>query len=110
MQPDNRDKSGKFKKGQTGNPGGRPAMPEEFKELAKKHSLSALQVAIDIMLQSDNKPSDRLKAVEIVIDRAYGKPAQATELTGPNGGPLQTVAVDLSGLTLEELRKLAKLE
>lgn len=32
----------------------------------------------------------RLKALEIAFDRVYGKPKQATELTGAGGGPIQT--------------------
>ena len=42
------------------------------------------------------------------IAKHLGMFAERVELTGKDGGPIQT-AVDLSGLTIEELRKLASL-
>jgi phage terminase small subunit len=50
---------------------------------------------------------DQDKALENVA-RHLGMFIDKKEFTGPNGGPIQT-AVDLSGLSLEELRNLAKL-
>lgn len=35
----------------------------------------------------------RLKAIEIAFDRVYGKPKQATELSGPQGGPVEVQAL-----------------
>lgn len=43
------------------------------------------------------------------IARHLGMFAERVELTGKDGGPIQT-AVDLSGLTIEELRNLANLD
>lgn len=34
----------------------------------------------------------RLKAIEIALDRAYGRPRQQTEVSGPEGGPVQVEA------------------
>lgn len=48
----------------------------------------------------------RIMAAEKLLDRVYGKPRQSTEVTGPDGGPLQTRA-DLSGLSDEDLAVLA---
>lgn len=31
---------------------------------------------------------DRLHAVEMLLERGYGKPAQALEMSGPGGGPI----------------------
>lgn len=39
------------------------------------------------------KMSDRIKAVEFLADRAHGKPAQAVELGGKDGGPLTVTVV-----------------
>ena len=47
--PGNRDESGKFIKGISGNPTGRPKTPEPFKELVQSKSIPALQKIIDIM-------------------------------------------------------------
>jgi hypothetical protein len=52
----------------------------------------------------------RLAAVRELLDRAYGKPKQATELTGPEGGPVQVEgSVDLRNLSPTELRELRAL-
>lgn len=40
---------------------------------------------------------DRLRAVEMLLDRAYGKPAQAVELGGAGGGPLTIQIVNYGG-------------
>lgn len=44
----------------------------------------------------------QLKAANAILDRAYGKPAQA--VTGDDGGPIQIHAVNL----LDVLKSLAK--
>jgi hypothetical protein len=36
----------------------------------------------------------RLKAAGAALDRVYGKPKQATELTGAEGGPIEHASVD----------------
>ena len=69
-----------FKPGQTGNPGGRPKTPEAFKELARSNSMEALETAITIMKSKKTKSSDRLKAVEIVLDRSWGRPVQGFDI------------------------------
>lgn len=50
----------------------------------------------------------RVTAVKEVLDRVYGKPKQATEITGADGGPIQH-EWDLSQLTEEELRDYRRL-
>lgn len=48
-------------------------------------------------------------ASEKLQDRVYGRPKQATELTGPEGGPVQVAGADLSGLSADDLRVLREL-
>jgi len=38
-----------FKKGQSGNPGGRPKVVAEVKELAREHTAEAIQTLVSIM-------------------------------------------------------------
>jgi hypothetical protein len=52
------------------------------------------------------KVSDRLEAASLLMDRAWGKPMQAVELSGPGGGPVQG-SNSLAELSIEELRLLA---
>lgn len=84
-----------FKPGQSGNPNGRPKVPKEFRELAKANSTKALEIIIEIMKDPKSKPGDRLRAAEMIMDRAWGKPKQGLELTGEDGGPIQFGVVAL---------------
>lgn len=111
--PGNRDKAGSkskknstsFKPGQSGNPSGRPKIPEEFKELAKRYSVPALRKVIEIMESPNSDYKDKLKASEIIMDRAWGKSTQA--ISGPEEGPIQTESkIDFSHLTTEQIREL----
>lgn len=68
-----------FKKGQSGNPGGRPKMPEDLKKAMQSMAAEALDV-LKASLRSDDERM-RLEAVKILFDRGYGKPTQAVDLT-----------------------------
>ena len=75
-KPAIRNSSGKFKKGVSGNPNGRPKIPQEFKDIVKANTVKAINTLVNIMDDASAKEADRIKAAEIVIDRAYGKAAQ----------------------------------
>lgn len=66
-----------FKKGKSGNPKGRPVLPDELKEMCRTYTEEGLQVCISILTNSKNQNKDRLKALEILLERGYGKAAQA---------------------------------
>lgn len=83
-----------FKPGQSGNPGGRPKIPEEFKELARANSVKALKKAIGMMDDPSVPPQVQLKAAEVVMERAWGKANQP--LSGLDEGPL-TIKVLVGG-------------
>lgn len=70
-----------FVKGQSGNPNGRPKMPKDLKEAFKAASPKALEILKKILADPEAKDGDRLRAAEIILDRAYGKPAQAVDIT-----------------------------
>lgn len=49
----------------------------------------------------------RIKAARELLDRGLGRPKVVAEVSGPEGGPIQTSAeLDLSGLTSAELEQL----
>ena len=79
-----------FKKGQSGNPGGRPKEDPELKELARAKTKEAIQVLASIMKSKKAPAAARVSAACALLDRGYGKPVQMTELSGPNGGPIET--------------------
>ena len=112
--PENRTKTGQFRPGHSGNPGGRPKMPEEFRQLARENSVPALQVVVNILKNPKSANKDRLKAAEIILDRAWGKPVQGVEMSGPGGGPVEVKHFgqldddQLDQIILEKLASLSK--
>jgi len=69
--------NGRFAKGQSGNPGGRAKMPSEVREMLTAKAEDAVK---SITSHLDNEdPRIALKAAELLLDRAYGKPQQASE-------------------------------
>lgn len=70
-----RDERGRFVTGNNG--GGRTKLPEEIKQMCRDLTPDAISVAARIMMDEDEKASDRLRAVEIILERAWGKPEQA---------------------------------
>lgn len=42
------------------------------------------------MTSEDAKDAARVAAAQAILDRGWGKPAQSMELSGPEGGPIQT--------------------
>lgn len=77
--PENRRKTGQFKKGVSGNPGGRPKTDERVTKALRAASVDAAQVLIDIMNDPEIPAKIRVTAATAVLDRVYGKPTQHVE-------------------------------
>lgn len=79
-----------FVKGQSGNPGGRPKDELGLKELARARTKEALETLVEVMGDKESPAAARVTAACALLDRGYGKPTQTTEITGKDGGAIQT--------------------
>jgi hypothetical protein len=68
---------GRFQKGVSGNPGGRPAMNPEVREALEAASERAARRLVELVDSDD--PRVALMASNSVLDRLYGKPAQTVD-------------------------------
>lgn len=75
-----------FQKGQSGNPGGRPK-DAELREACRAHTTLAIKTLVSVMKAKRSPANAKVAAAIALLDRGYGKPAQA--ITGPDGGPVQ---------------------
>lgn len=75
-----RDNRGRFVKGISGNPNGRPKSDNDLKEML----LHLVPKSVELLGQMLNDPNvghrDKIKIIEMVFDRVYGKPFQAVDL------------------------------
>lgn len=85
-----RDESGKFLKGQSGNPKGRPKVGETLAELVRGslekviidddgNSTTRLNIIINSLVQKASEGD--VKAGEVLLDRGYGKAKTFLEIT-----------------------------
>ena len=79
-KPANRNKSGQFIKGKSGNPEGRPKMPEDLKEAFRELTPAAVRALSEIINSPESKPVERIRAAEVILDRGWGKPTQSMEI------------------------------
>lgn len=92
------NKETQFKKGESGNPNGRPKKLPHLNELLAdilgedKDGITAAEAILKALRAKAAKGD--IRAAEVLLDRAYGKPKQTTELTGSNGDPVQIIISD----------------
>jgi|SRR5665213_1823955 len=64
-----------FKPGHSGNPGGRPKVIAEIRDLAREHTALALETLATIA-KSGKSEAAQVSAAIALLDRGWGKPTQ----------------------------------
>ena len=91
-------KQGRWVKGKSGNPNGRPRKPKAFTELlrkllaAKREDGRTRMEAIVEQLMAKAEAGE-IDAIKYLCDRLDGKPRQAVELSGDEARPLRITYV-----------------
>jgi len=70
-----------FKPGQSGNPGGRPHVPEELRIALRGYGQEAIEFQYKIMKGTIKaNMRERVKCSELLADRGLGRPVQGVDL------------------------------
>lgn len=110
--------------GVSGNPNGRPRRGDTFSDLLEKElkkrkytvkesdgtskkvngKQAIIRAHLSIVFGKESSEEVRLKAIDSLYDRVDGKPRQALEHSGPNGGPIEVMTYEDALKRLEQLR------
>ena len=77
------DQDGRFRKGQSGNPGGRPKTVKDIQKLAREHTAEAMETIVQILKKG--RPAERIQAAKIILERGWGRPPQQESESKPQG-------------------------
>ena len=66
-----------FQKGVSGNPGGRPKIRVDMRERVRVHAGAAIDTLVTVMHDDKAPSAARVSAAIAILDRGYGRPAQA---------------------------------
>ncbi len=85
---DARASNGRFSKGKSGNPGGRPRDEEKVAELARSYTREAIETLAELM-RSGSDERVRGTAAQALLDRGWGKPK--VEVVSDEAGYVQAL-------------------
>ena len=105
---------GRFQKGHSGNPGGRPvrhvADGRSLTEIARLHTDDAIQALVAVVEDRRSPPAARVAAANSLLDRGWGRPAQMIvnvehELSSTPSSPMEAAARIASILDTAGIRR-----
>lgn len=92
--------AGSFKPGQSGNPSGRPKKTQEQKDALqaiRDLAPNAAEVLKSMLDDVNIPPAQRLRAAELILDRAYGKAEAKVEVSTADGSVMAEVHRRMEG-------------
>ncbi|MCJ2054773.1 DUF5681 domain-containing protein [Methylobacterium sp. J-070] len=96
-----------FQPGQSGNPNGRPRIPDDVKALARSYTREAIETAAEIMRNPEETGTARMSAINTILDRGWGKAPQ--HVTVDNMGELSDAELGSElAAAVEQLRRLGR--
>jgi hypothetical protein len=93
----------KFRKGQSGNPGGRPKVLSEIQELARQQAPSAIAELVRLSIKAKSETA-RISAIRELLDRGYGKARQSVEVCAPEIEPMKLLLEEIGAANRNEPR------
>lgn len=91
-----RDTKGHWTKGTCGNPGGRPRIVEDVRELAMAETPACIRALVKIRDDTKAPAQARVAAANAILDRALGKPIQAVIATTTERFVFELPTIELS--------------
>lgn len=89
QKPAKKDERGGARKGAGRKPGVVSEAKRTFAEAAREHADEAMKILLKVARDETAAPAARVSAANSIIDRAYGKPLNAVEVTGKDGGAIE---------------------
>jgi hypothetical protein len=86
-----RDEHGRFIKGTTPNPGGRPAGVAALFRSGTKDGKEVFDILIGIARDIETPAKQRIEACELILDRGWGKVAQEMKLGSDEESPMRMI-------------------
>ena len=84
-------------KGESGNPSGRPAMPDEVKTMLESYAPEAVRFQYKTMNDPEAPYQVRVKCSELLADRGLGRPVQSLNVEG-SGVMMIVIKDDMEGV------------
>ena len=82
--------------------GSRNKVTADIKAIAQSFGEEAIKGLVEISRDTEAPHAARVAAYREVLDRGYGKAKQGIEMTGEEGGPIETVTrVELVALSVD---------